>query len=213
MNAEEAFAAGISPEEFFLKVIPRLHESRLERFVEFSSASLIFSVLFTDTKKRYSCELGTKKARCSAGELVDFPVLSIEGKEKDWEEVKSHLRVLMSEADRRADAYVGHVHLTQAILDEFERFDGVIEIRLTGGLGGSSSASSMDFRVVLNDYEAVKGARTLSLEMPMASLEDVIMGNKTAAEVARGLVLRGDKLLGMNLEGFFLKHFEAALSK
>lgn len=214
MNAEEAFAAGISPEEFFLEVIPRLHESRLERFVQFSSAKLILSVFFSDTQKRYSCELGSKKARSRAGELVDFPVLSLEGQEKDWEVVKSHLRVLLDEADRRADAYVGHVHLTQAILDEFERFDGVIEIRLTGGLsGGGSVDSALDFRVVLNDYEAGKGARTLSLEMPLASLEDVIVGRKTAAEVAKGLVLRGDKMFGVNLGGFFLKHFETALSK
>ncbi len=213
MNAGEAFAAGISPEEFFLEVIPLLHESRLAQFVQFSSANLIFSVLFTDTKMRYTCELGTKKARCRAGELVDFPVVSIEGLEKNWELVKSHLRVLLDEADQRADAYVGHVNLTQAILDEFERFDGVIDIRLTGGLGGSADVSALDFRIVLNDYEVNKVARKLSLEMPLASLEDVIVGKKTASEVAKSLVLGGDKMLGLNLGGFFLKHFETALSK
>lgn len=211
MKAEEAFAAGISPEEFFRQVIPQLHASRLERFGQFSSARILFSVLFTDTQKRYSCELGRSKARVRAGEMVDFPVVSLEGQEKHWEVVKSHLRVLLDEAERRADEYVGQVHLTQAILDEFERFDGVIEIRLTGMKPGADGVSALDFRVVLNDYEADNNARRLSLELPYGALEEVIGGGRSAAEVARGLTLRGDKMLAVELGGFFLKHFERAL--
>lgn len=202
MELKDAFAAGIPPEKLFLDLIPQLHRVRLEQFRQFCDCTLVVSFRFTDTDRRFTLELGRNGASVEAGELVDFPVVTVEGLEAHWEAVKRHVLALFEEADRRADEYVGRVRITQAILDQFERFDGVIELTFTDTGDGFDHV----IRVILNDYEASDDAPLLRLSVSLAQVHDLVSGRVQPAELGRRLRVGGDRRLALDLGGFLLKH-------
>ncbi|MBA2663474.1 MAG: hypothetical protein H0U74_14395 [Bradymonadaceae bacterium] len=204
MLLEEAFAPGVSPDEFFMQMVPRLHQDRITQFRQFCGAAIIFSVVFTDTKTRYSCELGQAKAKVIKGELVDFPAVTIEGLQKNWDAVKSHLLALLEEADRQADAYSGKFRLTSRIVEEFSRFDGVIDVTITD----AGNPATLALRFVLNDYAAVDDAPRFGIELPLSVIEDVVRAKRAPGEAAGGLKLSGDKGFAVKLGGFLLKQLD-----
>jgi hypothetical protein len=202
MHLREIFAPGRTPEEVFVELIPRLHQARLHQFRQFVHTALIVCVRFTDTGRCYTVRLDGQGAEVEKGEMVDFPQVTIEGKEQDWERFKASVHDLVDEADRRADAYAGRVAVTRSMVKAFERFDGRIEVDLTGvGL-----ASPISVTVVLNDYEADSDGAHFKVVLPLETVFFVVRGQVEPTAASRSLQIKGDMGFAVDLGGFFLKY-------
>lgn len=204
MQLGDVFAPGLTTDEVFLKRLPRLHRARLSQFRQFVAAPLIFCFRFTDTDRCYTIKLDGNAALAEDGEMIDFPLATIEGKESDWERFKARFLELAEEADRRADDYVERVSITSSMVKAFERFDGTIKVKLTGG----GLDKPIALRVVLNDYEAAEGGRVFSVELPVEVAFSVVRGELAPSAAAKELKVQGDMGFAMDLGGYFLKHIQ-----
>ncbi|MFU8805687.1 MAG: hypothetical protein ACNA8W_17875 [Bradymonadaceae bacterium] len=204
MQLSDAFAPDLSPDDVFLDRIPRLHEERRVQFRQFVDCPLIFSFRFTDTDRSYTVELDEDEARSEKGEMIDFPLATVEGRQADWEAVKFHLLELLEEADRRADEYVERVGINAKMIEQFERFDGVIDITFRGARLDHPIA----MRVILNDYEPVDDARSFAVDIPIELLFSVVRGEVPPSEAAKSLRIKGEMGFALELGGFFLKHLK-----
>lgn len=204
MQLRDVFAPGLTTREVFLERLPRLHRARLVQFRQFVTAPLIFCFRFTDTGQCHTLKLDGNQAIAEDGEMIDFPLATIEGKESDWERFKTRFLELAEEADRRADEYVERVAITPSMVKHFERFDGTIKVKLTGG----GLDKPIALRIVLNDYEAADEGRIFSVELPVEVAFAVVRGELAPSAAARELKVQGDMGFAMDLGGFFLKHIQ-----
>ncbi len=202
MDFAEAFAPDVSIEKFFEEIVPRLHADRGD-FAEFSEVDVIVSVYLEDTDKRYTLAF-RRDGTCDveADEMIDFPVITLVGYEKFWPIVKKHAVGLLESLDERRDELQSQYRLTQNFLDEFERYDGSIDITISGPDG------DVDMTLVLNDYEKVDGAKNFGFVLPFELVEAVTKGDEEPGRAAKKLKIKGDYGFATVLGGFLLEQFD-----
>ncbi len=200
MEWSEVLDPALSPEELICEKVPRLHEARLEQFQRFSSATLIFSVEFTDTGDRFTFSLSPDGAEARTGEMIDFPQATARGAQSDWSRAVGLVATLVEPADQQIERYEGKVHITQDIVDGFERFDGVLEVDVVDLPDGGPKLS---FEVILNDYEEPPRAPRAHLTVPWQVLDEVAHGHLDPVAAAKGLRIRGSMGLALDLGGYF----------
>lgn len=189
-------------EEFFEEIIPKLHGERRD-FADFSDVDVIVSVYLADTDKRFTGEF-RRDGTCTIedDEMIDFPVITLIGYEKYWDVVKKHAIDLARTLDERKDELRSQYRLTRQFLDDFERYDGKIDITITGPDG------EVEMSLVLNDYEPVDGAREFGFEIPLELIEAVATGEEDPGKAAKKLKIRGDYGFATVLGGFLLEQFD-----
>lgn len=202
MDFSEAFAPSVSIDDFFHDIVPRLHRERAD-FGEFSEVDVIVSVYLADTDKRFTCAF-RRDGSCEIedDEMIDFPVITVIGYEKYWEIVKKRAIGLLEALDERKNELKSQYRLTQGFLDDFERYDGSIDITITGPDG------EVEMTLVLNDYERVDGAKSFGFELPLELIEAVATGDEDPGKVAKRLKIKGDYGFATVLGGFLLDQFD-----
>lgn len=202
MDILDALADDVSLHQFFMDWAPRLFAARRDDFAAASEVDLVLCFKFEDTDEVYTVELSRNGLAVEDDEMIDFPALTIVGQARNWPRVREQLRPLAEQLERRREQVRDSVRLTQALLDDWEKFDVVIDIEVTDG----GSAGGVKFSVVLNDYNPPKGARRFGFAIPLHALEAMAAGRQTPEEVGRGLKLTGDVRVAATLGGMILSH-------
>lgn len=199
---EAALAPGVSVRDFFLKHVEKIHAARLEDFRRVSAIPVILSVYLTDTDERFTVELRDDGCEVEDEELVDYPVVTLIGEAAHWERTKVEVLKMAAALEARRGELEARVKApvwTESARAEFERFDGLIRVKIveTGG-------EDVVIELVLNDYERGRG-QTLEVTLPLPLLQGVT-GGHIAPDAAGGQVrLGGHRALGAVLAGFWSK--------
>jgi hypothetical protein len=203
LDFKEAFAESVTIEDFFHDIVPRMHAERGD-FADFSQVDVIVSVFLADTDKRFTLEF-RRDGTCEVedDEMIDFPVITLIGYEKYWPLVKKHAVGLLESLDARKEELQSQYRLTQSFLDAFERYDGSVDVTISGPDG------EVEMSLVLNDYERVDGAKQFGFELPLSLVEAVVTGAEEPGKAAKSLKIKGDYGFATVLGGFLLEQFES----
>lgn len=201
MDIADALAPGVSPEEFFTEKLPALHAGQLDLFNQAFDTALIVCVRLTDTDEVYTVEFHSEGSRVEADEMIDFPVVTIEGLASHWEKAKAVFRELATTAKGRAQRDKPPRKIDREMLDDFERFDGVIDLDVHSG------GEHIPTRIILNDYVAPAGARRLEVSVDEEVARGFLKGELSPSEAEAKLKVRGDLGLGVDLVGFTLERY------
>lgn len=205
MDTADAFASDVTMAEFLLEKLPRLHDERLDVFELYSDATLRFSVYLKDVDRRFSVELSAEGSRAIEGEFIDFPIVTLQGEESNWEFIRDHARRLFEKGEKGLRKHPPPDRISQAFLDEFERFDGTLTVRLVL----EDRDEPVEMRLILNDYEPYPGARSIDIRIPMRVAQGVMEGRVDPSDARDGIDVSGDMSLGLDLSGLILEHFPA----
>ncbi|RAL23595.1 hypothetical protein DL240_05395 [Lujinxingia litoralis] len=200
MTWSEVFEPGIDTRTLFLERLPAMQRTRQEEYRAFSSATIVLSVLFEDAGERFTLTFDPEGMEAIDEEAIDFPVASARGSLKDWERALPWIQELVVPADAQVAHYRGKVHLSQATIERFERFDGIFVIEISDLPDGRP----LSFEVVLNDYEAPADARRVRVSVAWSLLQDVAHGRVDPVSAARRLKLGGDIGLALEIGGFLM---------
>ncbi|TXD37644.1 hypothetical protein FRC98_08115 [Lujinxingia vulgaris] len=201
MKWSEVFEPGLSTDELFLKRLPAMQQTRQQEFREFSSATIILSVLFEDVDQRYTLTFDRDGLEVIDEEAIDFPVASARGKLSDWQRALPWIQELVIPADAQVARYRGKVHLTPEMIEHFERFDGVFQVEVTDLPDGRP----LSFSIVLNDYEAPEDARVVRASVSWPLLQDVAHGRVDPVQGARQLSIAGEVGLALEIGAFIMR--------
>jgi hypothetical protein len=209
MKIEDALMPGVEPDAFFMECVPELFEARRELFAESCETEVIVSVHLTDLDARYTCEFSEDGCVVERGEMIDFPVATIVGQARHWEDFKRHVLSIVVTLEQRAHARRANPDkappskLTREFLEHLERFDGVFACEL--------SAEDLDdpipVQVILNDYEAPDGAPTLRIGASFETGEQLARDEIRPADLESRVRVGGELSLGLEVGGLLLKHF------
>jgi hypothetical protein len=202
MEIADAFGDDVTPEEFFLEYLPTLHDERLDLFDRYSDTTLRFCVRLTDRDEAYTVELRSDGSDARRGEMIDFPVVTIEGSTQHWETVKRYAERAFERLTDQLREHPPPHRIEQGFLDDLERYDGVVDIDLAG-----ENEGSMRTRLILNDYDVPPGARTVTLNGSLDQVDRVVSGELHPTEATRSMQLSGDLSLAFDLGGLLLDHF------
>lgn len=86
--------------------------------------------------------------------------------------------------------------MTEKIRAELEKMDGVIEVEIVDG------ARSVRWRVILNHYEAQRGAPSFKVKVPLSMIEDVVHGRQEPAAAVKAASVTGIQSLRWGWRGF-----------
>lgn len=205
---DEFFADDVTVETFLEEHLPVLHRERLERFGYMTRVPIIVSFVLEDTDDRFTIRLDQSGVKVERGEMIDFPLVTIVTRRSYWQEGKEHFRQLLALMDANPDLASGRYKdraLTQEVVDEFERFEGTIEVRLRG-----MKDREMRFEVILNDYEQSNPrAPRFAVSVPIERVYQLARNEISPAAVARDLQIEGQMKLPLALAGFATRHFDA----
>ncbi len=200
----QALSAGVGPRAFFMKWAAKVHAARSADFARLSEIPLCFSLMFTDVDERYTVVLRQGgKLEVEDDESDDFPMATVEGLEADWELVTSHILRLAEVLEGRRAELERKItkKMTEKIRAELEKMDGVIEVEIVDG------ARTVRWRVILNHYEAQRGAPSFKVKVPLSMIEDVVHGRQEPAAAVKAASVTGDTKFALGLAGFFSRHF------
>lgn len=202
MDIVEALGDDVTLREFFMERVPELFEARREDFARVFDFDLILSFRFEDTGEIYSLALRPEGAEAEDDEMIDFPFVTLQGWAKFWDVVKREARPLARDLEARRDEVNEAVTLTQAFFDDWEKFDLVIDVEITG----DDDAEPVTFSLITNDYVAPDRARRFGFTIDLRTLAEVASGDRDPVEVAKGLKIRGDVAIAATLGGMILNH-------
>lgn len=199
---EAALAPGVSVRDFFMKHVEQIHAARLADFNRVSAAPVVLSVYLTDTDARYTVALRHDGCEVEDDELDDYPVVTLIGKESDWERTKTEVLKMARALEARRGELEARVKApvwTEAARAEFERFDGLIRVTVT-----DTGGAPVSLELVLNDYAHSRG-QALEVTLPL-SLLGGISGGQISPDAAGGqLRLGGHRAMAAVLAGFWSK--------
>lgn len=199
MLIREALAPDVSVRDFFTHWVPRLFEERRADFGRVSSVDIIVCFKFQDTGEVYSLELTKEGVTVEEDEMVDFPVATVLGWAKYWDLVKEHGLPLAEQLEARRDEVRDSVRLTEALHEDWEKFDLVLDVAIRG-------EDAVEFSIVLNDYDPPDGARRFGFSLDLHTLEDVAAGRRDPIDVAKTLKITGDYAAAATFGGMILSH-------
>ena len=177
-----------------------IHTSRIDRWRTFSKVPIILC-LKLETGDVFCAEFGHADVEIDDDEMIDFPVATVLGQSEQWNGVKALCRRYLDAFESRNAELTDVFTLTQSFLDAFERFDTVIDIRITDG-----DTQLLDFSVVLNNYDAPAHAPTFSISIDQALLDAVADGSMTPAAAAKAIKVGGSIKEAAEIGGLILKH-------
>jgi hypothetical protein len=201
MEIADAFGDEVTPGEFFLEYLPTLHEERLDLFDRYSDTTVRFCVRLTDRDEAFTVELRSDGADARRGEMIDFPMVTIEGSTEYWDTVKEYAEAAFKRLTAQLRENPPPHRIDRAFLDDLERYDGVVDIDL------SADGDAMRTRIILNDYDVPPGARSVTLNGSLDQVERVVSGEVHPTEATRSMQLSGDMSLAFDLGGLLLEHF------
>ena len=190
---DEFFAEDVTVETFLEEHLPVLHRERLERFGHMTRVPIILSFLLEDTGDRFTVRLDSQGVEVERGEMIDFPLATIVTQRSYWQEGKDHFRRLLALMDAYpalAGGRYRELALTKAVVEEFERFEGLIEVQLRG-----MKDKEMRFGVVLNDYETDPAAPRFVVSVSIERVYQLARNEITPSDVARDLQIEGQMKL------------------
>lgn len=209
MKIEDALKPGVTPAKFFVDYVPALFKARRELFAEVSDVDVIASVYMRDVDERYTCEFRADGCTVERDEMVDFPVATIVGDARDWEDFKRHLLGILVLLEQRAYSYRNDPakpapsRLTRDFVDKLERFDGVFSVQLSA----EGLQKPIAIQLVLNDYEAGQDAPLMKLAVSFETMEQFARGAIDPKQLGRHVRVGGEVSLGLELGGLLLKYF------
>lgn len=203
MEPSQVFTPGVAPQTFFEEYLAELHKARLEQFERFSATPVSVAFRFVDTGLMFTVRFGLKGARITVGEAVDFPALTLEGHQTDWERIKALSLRLLEQIDQHTDRLAQQMRMSRADVQAFERFDGVLDLALT-----AQGHAPMRLRAILNHYEAQSDAPRLSLELDLATVEGLIAGHIAPGSAAGHWKVQGSMGFALDLGGFLLERVQ-----
>lgn len=202
MDIRDALADDVSLKKFFTHWVPRLFEARKEDFEKMSDIPIILCFKFQDTGEVYSVEFSEDGAVVEEDEMIDFPMATVLGWAKFWPLVKREGRPLAEALESRRDEVRDSFRVTRAFHADWEKFDLVIDVEITGE-GGKDPVR---FSIVSNDYEAPSGARRFGFTVDLPTLDAVAAGKRDPVEAAKALKIKGDYAAAATLGGMILSH-------
>ncbi len=204
MDIVEALGDDVTLREFFMECVPELFEARREEFSRLFEFDVILCFKFQDSGEIYSIALRPDGAEVEDDEMIDFPLITLQGWAKFWDVVKREARPLARDLEERRHEVDDAPTLTQAFFDDWEKFDVVIDVEITG----DDDAEPVQFSLILNDYEAPDRARKFGFTVELQTLAEVASGKRDPVEAAKGLKIRGDVGIAATLGGMILSHTE-----
>jgi hypothetical protein len=203
MELEDALAPGVDLDTFFVEHVPALFEARRELFASTYDTAIIVSVYLSDTDARYTAEFRPDGCTVEKGEMIDFPQATLVGSSDYWESVKRHILKIAEPLERRAKQTGQPSKVTREFLDELERFDGEFVFEIAA----ADLDTPVPFRLILNDYDAPKGAPSVKIQASFDIGEQLARGDIKPGDLDGLVRVRGDMSLGLEVGGLLLKHF------
>lgn len=188
---------------FFEKTARVVFEERREELDSYLECPVIICTRMMDTDRLWTSKVSTKRLVIEDEEMVDFPVITVEGREENWPLVREATAEILDLLDARREEYKGKGRWTQKIQEAFEAFDGTISVTLTD----PSLSRPIGVRIILNNYED-SGYKTFHVTVPLSTLYGVARGEIALETAAKGLKIGGDMSLALDLGGFFATHFK-----
>lgn len=197
---QDALAEGVSIKEIFETYVPRAHDMQKDMFSRVSEVPLIVSFWFEDNDERYTFEFSESGSQVEAGEMIDFPVVTIVLNHAQWGEVRPHLQGMLlklQENKQKLEQRYVNDPIKARTLSAFESLHGTIHVHVEG----------IKLKVILNDYVEEGGASSFDVSVTHALLEQVINGDVSPREMANKIKVKGKMSFALELAGFFSTHF------
>lgn len=194
---------GIDVPTFFKKTAKAVFDERHEDLKTYLECPVIVCTRMLDTDRLWTVKVSPKKLVIEGEEMVDFPVITVEGREENWPLVREATADILDLLDARRDEFKGKGRWTREIQEAFEAFDGTISVTLTD----PSLPRAIPIRIILNNYED-SGYKSFHVTVPLTTLYGVARGEIAIDAAAKGLKIGGDMSLAVDLAGFFATHFQ-----
>lgn len=202
---KKLFPAGITVEKVFTSVVPTIHEEQRGEFADYiDGLDIVVAVRLTDARKLWTVRFNADEIEIEDDELVDFPILTIEGTQKQWPSLMPHLVTVLTTLDARRQELKPKKRFDSKLRSALERIDGVIDVCITG----DDPTDNLRFRLILNNYEEHTSFRRFSITIPRSIVFDVVEGRTPIESAARGLTVQGDVGLAVDIGGTILEHFQ-----
>lgn len=202
----EAFGPDVTVRDFYMTHFPKIHAANLERFCQWTDQTLIVSASLRDTDERYTMAFSPNDVEVEDDEMVDFPLITLAGDASNWSELKvflGRLSVLMHQhAEKLESQYKAQI--TAQLMKKFERYEGTITIGVDGIEG---VAGTLEFDIVLNDYEKVQGSPEFKVIIGAPQLESLLRGEVDPTSLKDAVKISGQMTLGLSLLAFFNANF------
>ena len=197
--------AGITVDKVFTDVIPVIHEEQRAEFGDYiAGVDIVIAVRLTDARKMWTVRFNAEEIEIEDDELVDFPIMTVEGTQKQWPALLPYLADILSTLESRRSELKPSKRFDSKLRSALERIDGVIDICITG----DDPTDNLRFRAILNNYEEHGSFRRFSITIPRSVVFDVAEGRTPIESAARGLSVQGDVGLAVDLGGTLLEHFQ-----
>lgn len=203
---KEAFGPDVTVRDFYMTQFPKIHAANLERFGQWTDQTLIVSAYLRDTDERYTLAFSPDGVEVEDEEMVDFPLITLAGNSANWSELKTFLGRLSVLMDQHADKLESQykAQITPELMQKFERYEGTITIGVDGVEGVDGT---LEFDVVLNDYEKVDGAPDFKVVVGAPQLEALLKGEVDPTSLKDAVKISGQMTLGLSLLAFFNANF------
>lgn len=202
---KKLFPVGITVDKVFTDVLPIIHEEQRGEFADYiSGVDIVIAVRLTDARKMWTARFNADEIEIEDDELVDFPILTVEGTQKQWPALLPYLTDLLSTLESRRKELKPKKRFDSKLRAALERIDGIVDICITG----DDPTDNLRFRLILNNYAEHDSFRRFSITIPRSVVFDVAEGRTPIEAAARGLSVQGDVGLAVDLGGTILEHFQ-----
>ena len=201
MDISDALADDVTLHDFFMEWAPRLFAARKDDFAASVDIDLVLCFKFEDTGEVYSVEMSKTGLVAEDDEMIDFPALTMKGYAKYWPKVRDALRPLAEALDERREEVRDSFRISEEFFADWEKFDLVIDVVVADDEG-----ETVEFSLVLNDYEPPAGARKFGFTVAFSALDAIASGSESPEAVGRGLMINGDVRVAATFGGMILSH-------
>ena len=195
---------GLRVGDVIARVVPEIHKERRHEYNDYiHGVDMVIAIRLTDVDEFWTVRFNGHEIEIEDDELIDFPIVTVEGTQTQWESMREDVIELLLLIDAQKDRLKKGRKFDVTFRETLERYDGVIDLTITG----KSSSDTLKFRLILNNYEADRGFRKFEVSVPRTVLFDVVEGRVPVDSAAKGLSIRGDVGLAVDLGGAIMKHF------
>lgn len=205
IDYKKLLPAGITVEKVFADVLPAVHDEQRDEYADYvEGMDIVIAVRLTDARKLWTVRFNADEIEIEDDELVDFPIVTIEGTQKQWPNLLPYLVEILTTLESRRKELKPKKRFDATLQAALERFDGVIDLCVTG----DDPTDNLRFRLILNNYAEHTSFRRFSITIPRSVVFDVVEGRTPIESAARGLSVQGDVGLAVDLGGTILEHFQ-----
>lgn len=194
---------GISIRDMMAKAVPKIYAERASDLTDYlDGVDIIVCLRLTDVGDVWTVRFNADEIEVENGELIDFPILTVEGTASQWEAMRADVVTLLETINSRQPTLKTKRKFDARFRAALEKLDGTIDLTIV------TDAGELSFRLILNNYEAEAKFRNFKVAVSRDTIFDLVEGRITLESAASALKIKGDVGLAMDLGRLVVKHFE-----